>query len=81
MYKVLVNFLIGHRKMVLSVMGLVTIFFMTQVFRIQMFTEFLDLFPHNHPYVQVHKKYAKYFGGAYLATLVLEVKQGLVALH
>ena len=41
-----------------------------------MFTQFLDLFPQNHPYVQVHQLYAKYFGGAYTATLMLEVKDG-----
>ena len=57
-------------------MAVITLFFLTQIFRIQMFTEFLDLFPKNHPYVQIHEKYAKYFGGAYQATLVLEVKQG-----
>ncbi|MBI5584917.1 MAG: transporter, partial [Deltaproteobacteria bacterium] len=76
MYRGLVQFLIRYRKAVLIAMALITVFFLTQVFRIQMFTQFLDLFPQNHPYVQVHKKYAKYFGGAYQATVVLEVKQG-----
>jgi predicted RND superfamily exporter protein len=76
MYRGLVQFLIRHRTVVLVSMAFITVFFLSQVFRIQMFTQFLDLFPQNHPYVQVHKKYAKYFGGAYQATVVLEVKQG-----
>ena len=76
MYKGLVQFLIRHRKAVLLGMAVITLFFLSQIFRIQMFTQFLDLFPQNHPYVQVHKKYAKYFGGAYQATVVLEVKKG-----
>ena len=76
--KKLVNFLVTHRKTMITIMAFVTLFFLSQIFRIQMFTQFLDLFPQNHPYVQVHQKYAKYFGGAYQATLVLEVKKGTV---
>ena len=76
MYTALVNFLIKHKKMVVIAMTVITIFFLTQIFRIQMFTQFLDLFPKNHPYVQIHKIYAKYFGGAYQATVMLEVKDG-----
>ena len=76
MYKALVSFLINHRKKVMVAMTVITLFFLSQIFRIQMFTQFLDLFPQNHPYVQVHQQYAKYFGGAYQATLVLEVQEG-----
>ena len=76
MYKGLVHFLINHKKAVVMTMAVITVFFLTQIFRIQMFTQFLDLFPQNHPYVQVHQQYARYFGGAYQATLVLEVRKG-----
>ncbi len=72
----IVRFLIRFRIAVLVIMAVITLFFLTQIARMEMFTQFLDLFPSNHPYVQVHKQYAKYFGGAYLATLVLEVKEG-----
>jgi predicted RND superfamily exporter protein len=61
---------------VLIIMAIITGFFLTQIFRMQMFTQFLDLFPYNHPYVEIHKKYAKYFGGAHVATLMLEVRNG-----
>ncbi|MBI5601962.1 MAG: MMPL family transporter [Deltaproteobacteria bacterium] len=76
MYKALVSFLINHKKKVVIAMAVITLFFLSQIFRIQMFTQFLDLFPKDHPYVQVHQKYARYFGGSYQATLVLEVKKG-----
>jgi predicted RND superfamily exporter protein len=36
----------------------------------------MELFPKNHPYVKTHKEFAEYFGGANVATLVLEVKEG-----
>jgi uncharacterized protein len=75
MYK-MVDFLIRFRRTVIVVMSLITIFFITQIVHMQMFTQFLDLFPKDHPYVKVHKEYAKYFGGAYQATLMLEVKEG-----
>ena len=76
MYEALVHFLIRHRKTILASMAIITLFFLFQAVHTQMFTQFLDLFPKDHPYVQVHKKYAKYFGGAYQATVVLEVKEG-----
>ncbi|MGO8990162.1 MAG: efflux RND transporter permease subunit [bacterium] len=76
MFEKLVRFFIRFRVAVLVVMAIVTGFFLTQIFRMEMFTQFLDLFPTTHPYVQIHKQYAKYFGGAYQATLVVELKEG-----
>ena len=78
MYKVLVKFLIRFRILGLIAMAVITGFFATQIVHMEMFTQFLDLFPHNHPYVQVHKKYSKFFGSAYQASLMLEVKEGTV---
>ncbi len=75
MFESITRFIIRFRKAVLIIMAVVTVFFITQIVSMQMFTRFLDLFPATHPYVQVHKQYEKYFGGAYLATLVLEVKE------
>lgn len=72
----IVRFLIRFRTAVLIIMALITMFFLTQIARMQMFTQFLDLFPATHPYVMIHKEYARYFGGAYQATLMLQVKEG-----
>jgi hypothetical protein len=76
MFERLVKFLIDFRRAVLVVMTIITGFFIFQISGMQMFTQFLDLFPKNHPYVEIHKEFAKYFGGAYQATLMLEVKDG-----
>ena len=76
MYYQLVGFLIKFRKIGLISLALVTIFFASQILKMEMFTQFLDLFPSNHSYVEVHKKYSRYFGSAYQATLMLEVKEG-----
>jgi len=75
-FEKLVGFFIRFRVAVLVIMAIVTAFFLTQIFRMEMFTQFLDLFPTTHPYVQIHKQYAKYFGGAYQATLVVELREG-----
>ncbi len=72
----IVRFLIRFRIAVLIVMACVTLFFVSQITHMQMFTQFIDLFPYNHPFVKIHKEYARFFGGAYQATLMLEVKNG-----
>lgn len=76
MFKNLVGFLIRFRFVVLIIMTVITAFFATQIFRMEMFTEFLELFPYNHPFVEIHQKYSRWFGTAYQATLMLEVKKG-----
>ena len=78
MHEALVHFLIRHRKTILASMAIITLFFLFQAVHTQMFTQFLDLFPKDHPYVQVHKKYAKYFGGAYHGTGFLVGNQGAI---
>ncbi len=54
MFERLVGFLIRFRMAVLVIMAVITVFFVTQITRMEMFTQFLDLFPSNHPYVQIH---------------------------
>ena len=76
MIRKLIGFIIKIRIIALIAMILITGFFATQITHMEMFTQFLDLFPANHSYVKTHKRYAKYFGGAYQATLMLEVKHG-----
>ncbi len=76
MYEKLVRFLIRFRVIGLVVLAGLTAFFGFQITKMQMFTQFLDLFPSNHPYVEVHQKYSRYFGSAYQATLMVEVKNG-----
>lgn len=38
MYKALVGFLIKHKKKVVVAMGVINLFFLSQIFRIQMFS-------------------------------------------
>jgi len=76
MYEKPVGLLIRFRLIGLIILTVVTAFFGFQITKMEMFTRFLDLFPSNHSYVEVHQKYSRFFGSAYQATLMLEVKDG-----
>lgn len=64
------------RVLTLIVLLGITAVFGYGITKMEFYTEFMELFPSNHPYVKIHKKFIDYFGGANVATLVLEVKDG-----
>jgi uncharacterized protein len=70
--------LIDHRKVVAFVTYAFTAVMLFFTFRIQMFTEFGDLLPYRHPFVQVHTRFANQFGGANNVTIMVEVKNGTI---
>jgi hypothetical protein len=55
---------------------LLTVFFAYQARTIEMYTAFSDLLPRDHPFIRVHNKFHKVFGGANLVLLSVEVQQG-----
>ena len=77
MFTPLVRFLINHRKSTLVVLGLLTLFFISPDL------PYRDVHPVPRPLplqpsvrARCTSSIAKYFGGAYQATLMLEVKNG-----
>ena len=78
MDKAIIGLIMRFRKTTLLILLLVTAIFGYGVMKMDFYTQFMELFPKNHPYVKIHKKYMEYFGGANTATLVLEVKEGTV---
>ena len=76
MDKKIIGFIMRFRVLTLLVMLAITAVFFYGVLKMDYYTEFMELFPKNHPYVKIHKKFMDYFGGANVATLVLEVKDG-----
>ncbi len=76
MDKKIIDFVMRFRVFTLIVMLAITCVFGYGISKMGFYTEFMQLFPANHPYVQIHKKFMDYFGGANVATLVLEVKEG-----
>lgn len=70
--------LIRHRLPVGLVTLAGTVFMAYFAFQVHMSTRFDDLLPYNHPYVQLHQKYAAEFGGANNITIMIEVKNGTI---
>ncbi len=76
MDKWIIGFIMRFRVVTLIVLLGITAVFGVGIARMEFYTEFLEMFPANHPYVKIHSQFKEYFGGANLATLVLEVKNG-----
>jgi len=74
----IIGFVMRFRPFVLACMLLLTLFFAFGISQMDFFTQFMDLFPYKHQHVVIHKKFMNNFGGAHVATVVLEVKDGNV---
>ncbi len=74
--KRLAQWIVTNRLYVLSGVTLATLLFGLAALRIEMYTAFSDLLPANHPFISVHNKFSKVFGGANLVLLSVEVKEG-----
>jgi predicted RND superfamily exporter protein len=68
--------IVKNRLAVLITIILLTIFFGYHARKIEMYTAFSDLLPRDHPFIRVHNKFRKVFGGANLVLLSVEVKKG-----
>jgi predicted RND superfamily exporter protein len=62
--------------MILAIIVVTTLIFAYLSFKIEMYTAFADLLPKDHPYIRVHERYWKIFGGANVVMLSVEVTDG-----
>ena len=76
MDKAIIGLIMRFRKTTLLILLMITAVFGYGIMKMDFYTQFMELFPKNHPYVKIHKEFMEYFGGANVATLVLEVKEG-----
>ncbi len=74
--KRLAEWIVAKRLSVLSGMAAATLLLGFAALRIEMYTAFSDLLPTDHPFISVHNKFSKVFGGANLVLLAVEVKEG-----
>jgi len=72
------RFFIRHRLVNLVLIGGVTVFFGYEALQLQVFSQFIDLLPRNHPYIQVYEKYNRQFGSANIVTAAIVAKQGTI---
>lgn len=63
-------------KIVLGFILGLTIFFGLQIPSVRMYSDFSDLLPQSHPYIQLHNEIKDNFGGANVIIVGVEVKDG-----
>lgn len=72
-----VDFIWRHRPLALAIIGAATLFWLLQARKVEMYSQFVDLLPQQHPYIQAYNQHHEDFGGAAnVLSLVLEVKNG-----
>jgi uncharacterized protein len=71
-----INFLIKFRVPVLIVVTAITLFLGWHLRNMQVYTNFFDLYPPGHPYIQLYQQYRKMFGTANVLMIMIERKDG-----
>lgn len=56
--------LFNHPKIILSLIAAITLFFAAQIPGVKMYSDFADLLPQTHPYIELHNEIKESFGGA-----------------
>lgn len=65
-----------HPKKILSVVALITLFFAYQIPSVKMYSDFADLLPQEHPYIELHNEIKESFGGANVIIVGVEATNG-----
>ena len=63
-------------KFILSLILLVTLFFAYQIPSVKMYSDFADLLPQEHTYIELHNEIKESFGGANVIIVGVEVESG-----
>ena len=72
------NFLFNNRKTVLGVIFGITAWFAYHIPAVEMLSDFADLLPQDHPYIQLHNSIRDTFGGANIIVMAVEVEEGTI---
>ncbi len=65
-------------RFVLALILGLSAFFASQIPGMKMASDFEDLLPQQHPYIQLHNEVRGIFGGANVITVAVEVEQGTI---
>ena len=72
------RFFIKHRLVNLVLIGGATLFFAYNALQLQVFSQFIDLLPRNHPFIQIYEKYNRQFGSANVVIAAIVAKEGSI---
>jgi len=70
------TWMMRYRFIVFGGIVVLTIFFASQIFSLEVKTKLEDLLPQNHPFMKVHNRYEKQLGTPFKLYIVLQVKNG-----
>lgn len=73
-----VNFLLRYRLAVSFVVLVATVLFCFELDNLSIHTDFFDLYPPRHPYIQLYQQYRQMFGSANVLVIAVEVKEGTI---
>lgn len=68
----------AHPRAILAAIFLLTALFALKIPGLQIHSQFEDLLPQNHPYIQLHNEIRDSFGGASQIVVALEVEEGTI---
>lgn len=71
-------YLLRHRRPVSVAIGLVTVGFLLATTTLRFNTDFLDVYPRQHPYMRFFEQFRGMFGSANILTVILEVQAGSI---
>jgi predicted RND superfamily exporter protein len=72
-------FLLRHRILVAALIGALTVMLAyAMMTRTRVFTNFFDLYPPHHPYIELYQQYRTMFGTANTVMVVVETKHGTI---
>jgi hypothetical protein len=66
----------AHPKTILGLILLVTLFFAFQIPGVKIYSDFADLLPQTHSYIELHNEIKESFGGANVIVVGVETEQG-----
>ena len=72
------RFFIKYRGFNLAIIGGLTLFFLYEGLQLQVFSQFIDLLPRNHPFIQVYEKYNRQFGSANVVAAAIVANEGTI---
>lgn len=75
-FRMIEVFVFYHPKTFLSVILLATVFFASRIPYLEMYSNFADLLPQEHPYIQLHNDVKDTFGGANNVVIAISVEEG-----
>jgi predicted RND superfamily exporter protein len=72
------EWLFANPRIVLGIILAFTLFFAAALPKLRIYSDFADLLPQKHPYIQTYNRIKENFGGANLVVMAIEVDEGTI---